>query len=71
MLAKQLWGLSERQNSLVYKVLKAKYFRRGDILEAGIGYKPSYLWRSLMVAKELVLEGVSWRIGNGKKVSIM
>lgn len=40
-------------------------------MEADIGYKPSYLWKSLMAAKDLVVEGMAWRIGNGKKVLIM
>lgn len=31
---------------------------------------PSYLWRSLLACKDLLKEGMAWRIGNGKKVNI-
>lgn len=53
-----------------YRLLKAKYFPRTEILSAGPGYRPSYLWRSLLSAKELIKEGMAWRIGNGKRMSI-
>lgn len=51
MLAKQLWILLQNTGSLTHRILKAKYFPRKDIMEAGLGYKPSYLWRSLSAAK--------------------
>lgn len=70
MLAKQFWNLMEQPNSLSYRVLKAKYFPRTNILAAGLGYKPSYLWLSLLASKNVVKEGLGWRIGNGKSVTI-
>lgn len=39
-------------------------------MEAGIGYQRSYLWRSFLAARELVKDGVAWRVGNGKSISI-
>ena len=56
--------------SLVYKVLKAKYFSRSDFINASIGHSPSYTWRSIMVAQNLVNEGTRWRIGNGTNVRV-
>lgn len=70
MLGKQLWGLMQNPNSLSARILRSKYFPRGDVLSAGLGFKPSYLWRSLSAARELVKEGMAWMVGNGKSISI-
>ena len=56
LLAKQGWRLQVGQESLVYKVLKAKYFPRSDFINASIGHNPSYTWRSIMAAQNLVKE---------------
>lgn len=53
---------------MVAKILKAIYFPRGTIEAAGVGYQPSYLWRSLLKARKLVEIGTAWRIGNGESV---
>ncbi|KAK2404541.1 hypothetical protein QL285_053869 [Trifolium repens] len=34
------------------------------------GYQPSYAWRSIQSAKEVINLGSRWRIGNGEKVKI-
>ena len=39
-------------------------------MEAQVGKKPSYVWRSLMTAKEMIEVGSRWIIGNGGKVNI-
>jgi len=54
----------------VYKVLKAKYFPRSDFINASIGHNPSYTWRSIMAAQNLVKEGIRWRISNGANVRV-
>ena len=57
LLAKQGWRLQLAQDSLVFQVLKAKYFPRCDFINASL-HNPSYTWRSIMSAQELVNEGV-------------
>ena len=54
LLAKQRWRLTQNTESLAHKVLKARHFPESNFLEAQIGKKPSYTWRSLMVAKEVL-----------------
>jgi hypothetical protein len=49
---------------------KAKYYPQGSVLEANVGNKPSYAWRSIQSAGSLVKEGLFWRIDNGKSVRI-
>ncbi|KAL0014096.1 hypothetical protein SO802_001165 [Lithocarpus litseifolius] len=55
---------------MTHRVFKAKYFAECTFMEAQVGKKPSYMWRSLMAAKEIIEAGSRWLIGNGRKVHI-
>ncbi|KAL0004508.1 hypothetical protein SO802_012069 [Lithocarpus litseifolius] len=70
LLAKQGWHLQMGGESLVYRVLKAKYFPMRDFIHTSIGHNPSYTWRSLISAQNLVIEGMQWRVGNGANIKI-
>ena len=70
LLAKQGWRLQTCQNSLLYRVLKAKYFPSYDFLHANIGNNPSYTWRSIIAAKSIVEKGIRWRVGNGLDIQV-
>lgn len=70
LLAKQGWQLSQNSGSLAYRVLKARYFPKSNFLEAQLGKKPSYTWRSLMAAREVLWHGLRWSIGNGRRTKI-
>ena len=35
-----------------------------------MGYRPSYVWRSIIAAKDLIVKGFRWVIGNGEGVHI-
>ena len=70
LLAKQAWCLATNDKSLLYCILKAKYFPSSSFLEAFRGNNSSYTWRSVWGAKCLLLEGLKWRIGNRKSVRV-
>lgn len=70
LLAKQGWRLMHSQSSLFHQVFKAKYFANVTFLDAQLGQRPSFAWRSIMVAKDVILKGTQWNIGNGAKVRI-
>ena len=70
LLAKQEWILQVGYDSLVYRILKAKYFPRCDFIHASIGNNPSYTWQSIMAAQNLVKEDLRWRVGNGASIRI-
>lgn len=57
-------------NSLLYRVLKAKYFPTGDFVHASIVHIPSYTWRSLISTQRLAIEGLRWRVGNKANIKI-
>jgi ribonuclease HI len=70
LLAKQVWRLWKTPDSLIARIVEAKYYPRGSVLEAQLGKYPSVAWRSIHSSIELVREGLIWRIGNGRKARI-
>lgn len=57
-------------NGLVSEIIKARYHPTTSLLEAEVGKNPSYVWRSLMEAMEVVKAGVGRKIGNGKNTKV-
>ncbi|XP_042987456.1 uncharacterized protein LOC122315549 [Carya illinoinensis] len=70
LLAKQGWRFLQNPRSLVPKIFKEKYYRSCSLLEAKLGHRPSYIWRSVWGALELLQEGLRWRVGNGRSIRI-
>ncbi|KAA3469396.1 reverse transcriptase [Gossypium australe] len=70
LLAKQAWRLFAQPDCLLAKVLKARYYPKTNFLSAKVGSYPSFTWRSICVARELIADGLLWRIGNGRSVNI-
>ena len=70
MLAKQAWRILTNLNSLVARVLKAKYFLIEDVLNAKLGASPSYSWGSIHSSLRVIKEGTRWRVRNGKLIHI-
>ena len=65
LLAKQCWQITQNSESLTHRVLKAKYFLQTNFMEAQLGKKPSYTWKSLVAARKVLDQGLRWNIGNG------
>ncbi|XP_019188892.1 PREDICTED: uncharacterized protein LOC109183161 [Ipomoea nil] len=70
MLSKQALRLLTNTDSLVSRIYKARYYPKDIFSEAYLGNNPSYCWRSIMVAKNLICSGVRRRVGNGKSTLI-
>ena len=70
MLGKQCWKLITNPNSLVARILKARYYSRSSFVDATVGFNPSYTWRSIMAAKHVVVKGSHMQIGSGQQVQI-
>ncbi|KAL9448448.1 hypothetical protein AB3S75_015852 [Citrus x aurantiifolia] len=51
LIAKQGWRIIQSPNSLMARVMKARYFKHSDFMTAGIGSKPSFIWRSILWGK--------------------
>ena len=70
MLAKLAWRLLHDDNSLFYKVFKARFFPRGTILEAKDSSLAFYAWKSILKGREVILKGAQWRVGDGQQIRI-
>ena len=57
-------------HSLFYRVYKARYFPNCLFLEAEWGHKPSYVWWSLLSAREVILAGSRWMVGDGNQILV-
>ncbi|WOG89983.1 hypothetical protein DCAR_0209224 [Daucus carota subsp. sativus] len=71
MLGKQGWRFLTNPDSLVSRLYKARYFADGDFLNSSIGHNPSFIWRSIVEAKQILRDGVRWRVGSGKDINIV
>lgn len=71
MLGKQGWRLLNNQSSLASRVYKARYYPTCDFLNASLGNNPSFIWRSIWAAKDLVKSGVRWSVGAGRSIDIL
>ena len=71
MLAKQEWRLIHGTQSLFYRVYKAQYFPSSTFSEAPLGHNPSFVWRSLLSARDVIIAGSKWKIGDGKCIGVI
>lgn len=70
LLAKQLWRLITQPNLLMCKVLKSKYYPRRGLFKAAANGQSSWLWKSWMSAKHILLHGLRFQVGDGKSIRI-
>lgn len=71
LLGKQAWRLLTRPDSLVARIFKARYYPSCSFLSASIGNNPSYVWRSILAAKDIVQMGVRWSVGDGANIEVL
>ncbi|KAA3453717.1 reverse transcriptase [Gossypium australe] len=70
LLAKQVRRVLTQPQCLLARVLKARYFPFSDILATKIGSYPSFTWRSICSARDLIEDDMLWSIGKGDRVNI-
>ena len=70
MLAKQAWRLIQNIHSLFHIVYKARYFSRSTFLKVELGRNPSFVWRSLLEARDIIMEGSRWQVGDGRTIEV-
>ncbi|KAH9717652.1 reverse transcriptase domain-containing protein [Citrus sinensis] len=69
LVAKQGWRLLQYPDLLVTRVLKARYYKETDFLQARAGSNPSYIWRSILWGRQVLQKGIRWRIGTDASVA--
>ncbi|XP_027075851.1 uncharacterized mitochondrial protein AtMg00310-like [Coffea arabica] len=70
LLGKQIWRLPVDPNLLISKVLTAKYYPTSSIFKCKCPQNASWIWQSLMGAKQHVEDGIWRKIGNGLSTDI-
>lgn len=72
LLAKEGWRLLQFPESPVARIMREKYFSNGSFMhaQAQLGSRPSYSWRSIFQAREVLDRGLIWRVGNGEDINI-
>jgi len=70
MLGKQAWKLITNPDSLITRLLKARYFPTSDFFASQVGHNPSYVWRSIWNVKVVIQNGFKWSIGSGTSISV-
>jgi hypothetical protein len=70
LLAKQAWRILQTPESLSAHILKVVYFPSGDFMMAGLGSRPSQIWRAIIEGRDAMNIGLIRRIGNGMSTSI-
>lgn len=70
MLANQGWGLQMQEPTLVYSVLKERYFPNFEFVNAPIGSNPSYIWHTIRKSQTVIQKRLIWRIRDGSKISV-
>jgi hypothetical protein len=70
LLAKKAWRILTNPSSLCSRVLCARYIKEGGILTAACPKSASYTWKIILHGRDLLREGLVWRIGNGSSVKV-
>lgn len=70
LLAKQCWRLLNNESSLLFLLLKVKYFNKSSLVGVRVHSTASFTWKSLMASKEVLMERLAWWFGDWRKISI-
>ena len=65
-----LTSLAHNTPSLFYRVYKG-YFPNCSFMDAELGSNPSYIWRSLLAARDFIIEGSKWKVGDGRSIGVV
>jgi hypothetical protein len=70
LLARQTWRLIQYPDSLCARLLKAKYYPRGKLVDLVFPCDASPMWKGIAHGLELVRKGMIWRVQDGTKIQI-
>lgn len=71
LLGKQGWRLLTKPDSLVARVYKARYYPHSTFMAAKIGGSPSFVWRSVLEAQNVIKAGAICRVGSGESINVL
>ena len=60
----------KNEDSLVARILNAKYYANSDFMEAQLGSNPSCTWRSILEGRVVLEKGLLWRVGSDANIKL-
>ena len=60
--------LIEFLESLCARLMKAKYFPNGNLLDTAFPKQVSETWKAIMYGLDLLKKGTIWRVGSGTQI---
>ena len=70
LLAKQAWRLLQNEDTLFYRIFKARFFPHCSFMKAKELEFGSYVWKSILKGREVIQIGARFQVGNGKSIKI-
>ncbi|GJN05323.1 hypothetical protein PR202_ga22942 [Eleusine coracana subsp. coracana] len=70
MLSKQVWRLLCESTSLCARILRAKYYPDGRLLNAKPKSGSSFTWQSILAGLDTFKKEYIWRVGDGTQINI-
>jgi hypothetical protein len=70
LLVRLAWRILNEPDSLIARILKAIYFSNTSFLDAELNSHPSQIWRSILDGREVLIQGLITRIGDGRSTNI-
>lgn len=70
LIGKHIWNFISDPNSLVARIYKTRYFLDCHILKANKQRGSSYIWEGIWEAKEELMKGYKWVLGDGQTIDI-
>ena len=70
LLARQSWRMLQNPLSLSARILKSIYYPDSDIFGASLGSHPSQIWRAILDGRDIMVQGLVRRIGDGTSTKI-
>ncbi|KAK3221268.1 hypothetical protein Dsin_008293 [Dipteronia sinensis] len=67
---KKAWRVLSCPDSLASLVLKSKYFKNSDFLQATLKRGGSHLWRNILWGRSLLSKGLRWKVGDGSGIKV-
>lgn len=60
------WRILTQEDSLLFRILKNKYFQHTSFLKSSCSSTSSWIWKSISWGRDLLQKGIRWMVGCGK-----
>ena len=69
-LAKLIWRIINKPDSLLARILTGKYYPNEDFLTVTGKEAISHGWRGVLIGRDIIMRNASWEVGNGESINI-